>query len=317
MSINEIDLIANRAEIERFVDFAYRPVFPNIKFRHQAIHESSDERFISNNISFPPESIISTDFFSRGLKGDFLHFTKLSSLEKIIESQSLRLSPLSSMEDKSEFSYLSSKRAEILGVRDNKGRRKYIYSFSLMEKSNKAFKSKKMWTKYGDRNSGVALTLKIQNIKSRFVVGRVNYGHSFIQRMLNIAYLERSYLSKHGQIVTNIDSIMSIIQALCKKDAWKFEKEVRMMTISTPTKQEGVKYTEYVSGSADTRYMYIPLDAKECSTLPLIVIEEVTFGKCCKPRDLERFLRSYCEKFNAETKFYQMKSSGLRKPLVL
>ena len=242
-------------------------------------------------------------------KGDltFFHLTSYQNLFSILNSRAIRMYNLHNANDPEEFEF--SAKLFNPNKQEIDFRKTNIYTFSFCPMSE--IKNEKVWAKYGQDFAGVAIIFKIVNDTSKWD----NFNLSDIK--YNLSPTLETYVKEINALKEKYPGCtfyleLEKIMAFHKKEEWKDEKEVRILTYN-PYKnwderlkfskrelrieENRNRFTEYIdlnlwvdnsSAYLENRHGDPMVDRKQnlptadyFETTPKIVISDIRFGHNC------------------------------------
>lgn len=161
---------------------------------------------------------------------DFIHFTKIESMYKILESKSFHMKNIREQKkDPTELVFWY-KEIEKFNDRILKSERNNIFQFSMMESNNDNINNSYMWEKYGDNGYGCILGFELINpIRTPFLNGKIIYGDSIIPRIEDMINDTYTYLNEHNLVLENGYELFSSIFSFHKLDEFRIENETRII----------------------------------------------------------------------------------------
>lgn len=213
----------------------------------------------------------------------FCHFTDLRALHSIINSQSIRLYDMNSMNDPNEFSYIASQFNYNTNQLKAFKRRSYIFSMSDSTVLN-SDNILNMWRLYGKEGSGCIIEFEIANPNNSFAkinVAKINYKSPDFEKYHKA--VER-FQKKYS---VSVDSRRLVQQLAClyKKPLYKLEDETRLIgtnldlppeSYTLSNKLTRIKYDFDKTGETNS-YYELPLYVKH-NNFPLLRINKIQIG---------------------------------------
>lgn len=266
---------------------------------------STDLKLCNSNQCF-----INSDYFFQESK-EIIHFTSAESLIAIIESQQLRMSSLTDLEDLEEFNHAGRAmytESELL-IPNRKSR---IYCFSACE-ANRLY-DKCMWKDYGDKMHGVVLKLKIQNDPCNWQ--NYHFSKVYYDYLDKLDYYKKSKLDFEHSHDIKINLSLDRFLPFHKKAEFQFENEVRLTYFFDPIQIKEL-HPDELDEELLPKYHYLNLSNKFTNfknldqailIKPKIEIVEIYLG----PLNDNRLLIKKIEENLPEVKITNVKIEQLR-----
>jgi len=179
----------------------------------------------------------SNDLFFKGSPyehegNDFIHFTSLSNISKILNSGFLRMSEFRCLADSSEIKYAANvflDNNEFINLNEIQLIKEKVFCLSMTEYNEKNILSPYLWDKYGDKGNGVCIRYKITEPNPYFyLIGKVKYGEKGLWPIKKIKEYMKNYKDEGKHIPQNILDLLIGLFSYHKSDDYSLEKEVRM-----------------------------------------------------------------------------------------
>jgi len=177
------------------------------------------------------EDVIVSEYFSAPEVSKIYHYTSFESLLKIVQSKRIRMSCISSLNDKNEMTSTEAlSRKTVIEPYHYKRieafNRRYVLSCSLLKDNLN------QWRLYGDDGKGVSIEFKInkEKIKEPFYIGKIFYGYNILIAMQKL--VEKVY--KSFGVVLILRSF-NVWNSFIKSTDYQYEKEIRLLYWSRGT----------------------------------------------------------------------------------
>lgn len=283
------------SEIERLLQI----LFPKVKWERRIISKivnNEEKKSIKYTIPENNNSLEDSPYFYKA--EGLAHFTSLSSLLSIINSNTIRLYNLHNLNDPREFSFaynlFKSSEEEIIDAKDNL----FLMSFcdlGIFDDNNAEFN---MWRLYGDDGNGIAIEFSIvnkPNLWSDVILSKVYYGEetcfSFKELM--------SYLNSQFNSEVDVEIDLRKLFAFHKSTLFKIEQEVRLVCFRHEKNRTGLYNYKYenndkiifpnikvdllkLSTYKNVKFVELPLfdinDNNKAKLFPILKIKKIVLG---------------------------------------
>lgn len=183
-----------------------------------------------DNYSFDVKKLIGYNEAFKPKSNSFVHFTSLKALHSILNTLTLRMYNLGSVNDPEEVKYFT----DNFKIDSESTDRVKNSTFLLSACPSNVFNEKEiliMWDKYGDDGNGCAIEFEIKNPKYIEVVSGLGYANIiYPEKPLNFDIFNKALLEFNSKWNSklNIDSVVKLTAILHKRMFWSYEQEVRL-----------------------------------------------------------------------------------------
>lgn len=163
---------------------------------------------------------------------DFIHFTSISNLFKILQNQYFLLSNLNSFQDENEF-HLANKSLENFWTNpDFEKIKSQIFAFSMCPYTNENIKSESLWSNYGHNKKGVCIRFLVNSsiFLTEYFLGKIQYcPDEPIKEIDQVKQRDKEFYEQNGWKISNLNDALSVLLSLYKLDHFHFENEIRII----------------------------------------------------------------------------------------
>lgn len=214
--------------VNQFFEEVINPILPFARGVMSSAHSSSEVmpktfQLIMSTTDMFYDSVYAVD---RSL--DYLHFTKLASIERILRDKVILASSISNFSDVDEVSYGMNSFTS-LNPNEVKRAKDAAYVVSLVEETKSSKSNAFMWNVYGDLGKGGYLKFDIPSIKYPFTLGKVKYGSEELEGLNKLNKRIEAFKSKYSLAASEIEIIFIHLAACHKSKRFESEKEVRLI----------------------------------------------------------------------------------------
>lgn len=172
---------------------------------------------------------------------DYLHFTRMAAIERIIKDRVILASSISTFLDKDEVHYGMSALSGITEVEVQKVR-DTTYVISMVEDGELAVKDHFMWNVYGDYGKGGYLRFEVPTVKYPFSFGKVLYGENELEKLVELNTRVEAFKGKYNLTANEIEVVWIHLVACHKSRRFESEKEVRLIYSKDYEMYGGLQY---------------------------------------------------------------------------
>jgi hypothetical protein len=296
-------------------------LLPNVKISPLRLGSSNGVQAVHYFISPHNHDLLNSEYYYDG-ELQFVHFTKLSSIQSILSEKHIRLYNLNNLSDPREYSYAGKLNLFNSKIRLNAKENIYILSMckeQVLRDKNIGFEFN-LWRLYGDNGFGVAVILgfsqnKPSNWKDYFL-SKIHYGASSREKLVRINDLIKKYEKESPGISIDLGQLV----CFHKSNLYSLEEEIRLLfdnrekNILSATQYRNSKnelvspiikddIVKSVSSSKKIKYLELPIfynsydTVSEDNKVPIPKIESIILGyQYKKPYSVIGKLQSLCLK---------------------
>lgn len=280
--------------------------YPNFSFSSRfSVYDVSEPTTCELELGFDAKCIRGTEY-ELSEKSNLIHYTSsVQSVIEILNSGSLRLGNLVSVNDPQEISFIANNlnipnfSPDVISLRST------FFSASFC----KVIDEKKpddfpMWRLYGTDGYGAAIIFEIENYDQdwlNFVLAQVQYGDcESVKRFIDFVNFHNGFQELNNFPIQNIPKTFTAFLALHKNHIWKYENEIRLLTqydyneYSLENVSEHICQLKHSISNKNKQYSYVELPltgGKEYnrikdlgrldalnSLLPIFKVKEIILG---------------------------------------
>lgn len=278
-------------------------IYPSIEFGYSS-GSSVNEEVHSSGLEFMvSQSALEGTSYNIGNHRSFIHYTSIEALTNILNSQSLKLFSLNSMNDPYEFNALIKKFELAIdnNVIDLFKRALFVSSFCRYDEAEKD--DFNMWRLYGKDGAGVGIVFEIVNENidwKTFIIGKVDYDSKSLnnQRLKQAISLINHYVKEKGLVLDRVPSLIGLFLSLYKNEIWRLENEYRLLSFYeyNPTCFTDISVDNQIAKS--TANYHFKSNGRESASIDFPLIS-----------NLEKVLRTtYMSSYKEDVLEYEIKS---------
>jgi hypothetical protein len=204
------------------------PILPNAKLASSTAMSSPDAMPEVFDLRIATSEMFHDSAYSVDRNCDYIHFTRLSSIERILRDKIILASSTSHLIDNDEVHYGFQKisNAENKAVEKAKDS---TYILSLVEDKWESITDHYLWNIYGDLGKGGFLRFEVPLVKYPFSFGKVKYGLAELERVADLNARIQLFKDRHNLTAKDIEIVLLHIAACHKSKRFESEKEVRLI----------------------------------------------------------------------------------------
>jgi hypothetical protein len=208
-------------------------VLPFIEFSFSS-GSSVGGKVISSEVQFTVNQNALNDLLNTGSSSKMLiHYTSIESYLNILHSQELRLFDLNYSNDPLEIVNLIKRIGINITQNEIEESKRSIFTSSFCNYTVGQGEDFNMWRLYGNSGRGVGLVFEIMNETMNwndYILGKVNYGESNIDQLIEKVYSIIDKYEKLGLVLECKPQIVELISVFNKDKIWQNESELRLAT---------------------------------------------------------------------------------------
>jgi hypothetical protein len=275
------------------------PILPNARAASAGATSSPEVMPNKFDLRISTSEMFFGSAYSVDRNQDYLHFTRLAALERIIEDKVVLASSISAFSDKDEVHYGMNAISGVSGdvvkkVLEN------TYVLSLVEDGKMAVKDHFMWNVYGDFGKGAYLRFEVPTVKYPFSFGKVLYGESELKGLFELDARIESFKKKYNLSAKEIEVVWIHLAACHKPMRFESEKEVRLIYSKDYEMYGALQYLPtkaYISRDGVIRNaLKIPVrilskdDFYAASTVTDLLLKEIVLGYAISDEEIQSTL---------------------------
>ncbi len=211
-----------------YLEEVIKPILPNSRISSAGAMYAADKMPERFDLRLSTSEMFHNSIYEVNRHKDYLHFTRLSSIERILRERIILASSAQYFSDIDEIQYgltrISSAQTHAI-----EKAKKATYILSMAEDNEHAVNDHFMWNLYGDLGKGGFLRFEVPIVSYPFSFGKVRYGLDELGHFSELDHRILQFKAEHNLTAKDIEIVLLHIAACHKSRRFESEKEVRLI----------------------------------------------------------------------------------------